>query len=96
MKYEVEKNLVVSTAHMTREDDERLLDVESNEDRVVVYQGRGWVMIHLPSLGEGSLEEYSSALREICAWAANHEEDFAFIKFDRDAEALEGFPTFDW
>lgn len=89
---EIEKTLVVSTGHMTEQDDKLLY----HEKNILNHRDECWVVIHLGSTQDCTLEEYSSSFREMIAFASSHEEGFQYLKLDADGPILEGFPTYDW
>lgn len=96
---EIEKNLVVSTAHITQEDDNLLEEIaQQNEpdEGLIVYGSEYWVMVYVGPASTPNLDRFSPAFRELFSFAQKHEEGFTFLKFDNSGEMLEGFPTFDW
>lgn len=95
---EIEKNLVVSSAHIT-ENDTRLLDRACSAylAGLTVYSTEYWYMIHLDREIIKNLEErFSPEFVNLYKFALNHEEEFTFLKLDCDGDVLNDFPTFDW
>lgn len=95
---EIEKNLVVSTCHIT-EKDTRLLDRACSAylAGLTVYSTEYWYMIHLNMEIIKNLEErFSPEFVNLYKFAATHPEKFTFLKLDCDADIISDFPTFDW
>jgi len=91
MAYEIQKLMVMSSAHLTRK---TLYDIEMDHVRVVAYPNEygAFVMVEFdPTLNDfkGQPKDLK-ACRELansfgCSW----------IKFDRDGPAVRGLPIYD-
>ena len=91
---ELEKNLVVSSAHITGPDMEQLeLWSDGRRAPLIVYRGMHWVQVYLLDAPDG-LDELSEECIALIKWAAAREEGFTFLKVDGDGPLLAGFPTF--
>lgn len=94
---QVEKILVVSTAHLTSND---VFFLEDDYDHPLLSACTPhYFLIHLPSIDEACAEDmeyFSSAFKELIAFAKNHYEDFTYLKLDCDGDKLDMFPTHDW
>jgi hypothetical protein len=93
---EIEKNLVVSTAHITERDSELL---QSGLSSVTAYDNEYFYLVYLnKEIEKQHLSEngFSEAFASLYEFAAKHEENFRYLKLDRDGDELEGFPTFEW
>lgn len=93
---EIEKNLVVSTSHITQEDNLLLEDIAQQNNGLIVYGTEYWVMVYVGQASTPNLDRFSPAFRELFSFAQKHEEEFTFLKFDNSGEELENFPTFEW
>lgn len=98
---EVEKNLVVSTGHITANDAKVLERAARSPERdLLVYAEDEWMMIHLDTMRQDDadldFDDLSMALHKIVKFAADRSEGFTYIKFDADGPVLEGFRVFDW
>ncbi len=89
MGLEIEKTLVVSTAHMSRQD----YVLSRITSSLVVYVQ---VEFYVIPLDQELDSRFSSSFRDLFNWAKAHEEQFTHLKLDRDGPQLEGFETFDW
>lgn len=95
MKLEIEKVLVVSTAHIT-EQDNHLLQISADET-IIVYDCEYFYLIYLAeNILESIGEVFSPAFKKLIEFAKTHKEGFTHLKLDRDGETLEGFEEFDW
>ena len=101
---EIEKSLVVSTAHITKEDDE-LLTQETKEENIhdqLLYPQAvdyGYYISTIeelePKMCDLLLETgYSPALLSLLRLA--HEIGCQYLRLDRDGEIYDEFPQFDW
>lgn len=94
MKLEIEKVLVVSTAHITQKDNNLLQIVGAT---ITVYNCEYFYLIYLSeNILESIGEMFSPAFKKLIEFAKNHEEGFTHLKLDRDGDTLEGFEEFDW
>ena len=93
---EIEKILVCSTAHVSKDDMLRLecLSEQPDGSLLITYSTEHWVMVYLYNCPY--LDKFSPGFREVFAYAKNHAEEFTWLKLDGDAEELEGFQTYDW
>jgi len=97
---EIERNLVLSTAHITKEDSEFL--EESARDntgatRLIVYSAEGWFLVycwHEADAAESVKGIVSDALVECLRIGS--ELGCTFVKFDRDGPEHEELQSFDW
>jgi len=90
MKLEIDRVLVCSTSHLTQEDSQNLFDEAT--DLVVYTMGEyGWMILACPLENE---QNHSANLEKLLEFARKKKCDW--IRFDRDAEELEGFETFSW
>jgi hypothetical protein len=95
MKLEIEKVLVVSTVHIT-EQDNHLLQISADET-IIVYDCEYFYLIYLAeNILESIGEVFSPAFKKLIEFAKTHEEGFTHLKLDRDGNTLEGFEEFDW
>ncbi len=91
-KLEIEKVLVVSTAHMTKEDC-NLLTKCGEENTLVVYDTEFFFLMPMDQeLGD----KFSPAFRKLFDFVKNHEEQFTHLKLDGDGMLLDDFEEFDW
>lgn len=98
---EIHKTLVLSTAHMTREDSELLAeaqhDVELAGMTPVTYEmdEYGWmVYVSSESLISSSLSQFSEGFRDAVEMAQAH--GCLWVRFDRDANVVGELKTYDW
>jgi hypothetical protein len=93
MKLDIQKTLVVSTAHITEQDNELL-----ENEAIVCYSNEYFYLIPLNQSSTDSVpgDNFSPAFKKLFEFAKNHEEGFSYLKLDRDGDILEGFDTFDW
>ena len=95
MKLEIEKTLVVSTAHITKEDN-HLLQIVADAI-IIVYDCEYFYLIPLTeNILESIGEVFSPAFKKLIEFTKTHEEGFTHLKLDRDGDTLEGFEEFDW
>ena len=97
---EIEKNLVVTTAHVTQKDME-LLESAAHDHvfcGLIVYSGERWVQVYVGPANPAppNPKMFSKAFRKLFEFARKHEEGFTFLKLDADGSELEDFETFDW
>lgn len=92
MKLEIDRTLVCSTAHLTEEDCQDFF--HETTDLVVYEMGEyGWMVMARPIDRELTDERHSDNLERLLAFAREHECDW--IRFDCDADTIEGFPVFE-
>ena len=87
--------LVVSSAHVTKRDDE-LLKVHAAMPSLggpIVYASEHWLLVYLNQ--EEELEKFSRDFRRLYSWALALTL-FTYIKLDSDGPLLERFPTHEW
>jgi hypothetical protein len=111
MKFETERMLVVSTAHITQDDSKILDDLAcydsdgacTDPPALIVYKNEYWFLVCVrngPS--NGASVSWLKALRLKLSTACQNwmikavQHNCNWIKFDRDGEVYEGFPTFEW
>ena len=101
---EQQRVAVVSTAHIRREDDERLRamahDHRLHDDtRFIVAEYHGGYLVRVfdnpaqeaEEAAKPGLSEEAQALIRLAA-----EEGFHWLRLDRDGPEIGGLPTFDW
>jgi len=98
---EVERNLIVSTGHITASDAKALERAAKTPERdLLVYAEDEWIMVHLDTMRQDDadldFDDLSMAFHKIVKFAADRPEGFTYIKFDCDGPTLEGFRVFDW
>lgn len=88
-KLEIDRTLVCSTSHLSGDDNTDLFEETTN---LVVYEmgEYGW-MIWTRSTEE---RKHSANLESLLEFARKH--DCEWIRFDRDADIIEGLKTFEW
>jgi hypothetical protein len=94
MKFEIEKNVVCSTSHVTMDDFKSLLD--SNIVHIETYNG---VIINLSSSefdndGVKNLEGFSNEFKELITLVKSH--GFDNLKLDADGPFITGLRYFEW
>jgi hypothetical protein len=101
MEYEIERNLVVSTGHISQEDDVLLTDeAETNlTPDLVVYKYEYGYLIYisdpLDELIEGRIKKnYTEAFVNLLKLAK--EQKCSYLKLDCDGQIYDNLPTFDW
>lgn len=89
--YEIERSLVLSTAHISEATAALLGDHSEAEDfNVVVYAVEyGW-LVWADSADFAGAPELSALLK------LAREQGCKWIRFDQDGEVVEGLPTFEW
>ena len=103
-KYEFQKTLVVSTAHISSTDN-TALSVEGVSKKwdvpiLIVDSFRYGFNIHIdldkdePKVEDGPNWPYSDALKKLIQLARSLDCDY--LKLDRDGETYDGLETFDW
>lgn len=99
-KFEIQKTLVVSTGHITQ-DDSKILAEAANDGLtlgtlLITYDSEYWHILYLTTLTQSSarMAGLSTACRKWIKIAKDLGCDW--IKFDRDGEVYEDYPTFDW
>ena len=92
LKLEIEKNLVVSTCHIT-EDDNAIIQ-ENN----LAHSNEYFHLIHLSEGNEEAFSKCNLSDSFMCLYkfALKHKEGFSFLKLDRDGPELLGFPKYEW
>lgn len=87
---ETHKMLALSTSHLT----EHTCNTQLHELLLTFpfYEklAYGWFL----GVVEENLDELPTELEQIMLWA--HDHGYSWIMFDRDVEAIDEFPTFDW
>ncbi len=94
MRIEIEKTLVVSTAHITEADAAYLESGLAYRSGLIVTCTESFFLFPLTDDVEYTV--VSDDFLKLVAFAKNHEEHFTHLKLDADGPILEGFPTFDW
>lgn len=95
-KPEIQKYLVVSTAHASPDDMERL----KGPSRLSVDQYESGTCIHIPGgeeydlLAEMATEEFSDSLIVMAQLAKTL--GCQFLKLDEDGPVMDGYPVHDW
>ncbi len=88
-KLEIDRTLVCSTSHLSMEDVQALFDETTH---LVVYEmGQYGYMIWTSSIEE---KIHSDNLESLLKLARKH--NCEWIRFDRDADVIEGLRTFEW
>lgn len=89
---EIQRTLVISTAHLTDEDRERF----ETDDVIGVVRAfeYGWT-VHVPDEDAEQDDESMSAEFAACLKLAR-DNKCVWLTFDRDGEAVAGLPTFEW
>lgn len=90
-KLEIDRVLVCSTCHLTEEDSQNLFDEETG---LVVYtmDEYGWLILVRPIADLP--RKHSDNLQKLLEFARKQKCDW--IRFDRDAEEIEGLEVFSW
>lgn len=93
MKLEIDRVLVCTTGHLTASD---ASDLENEATGLVVHETGeyGWMIWADGQEEESYLEKTSSNLRKLIEFAREHECEW--IRFDCDADPIDGLPTYDW
>ena len=89
VKLEFEKNLVVSTCHIT-EDEMNILS--SGETSLVCYDTEYFALIYVA--GDSVGNEFTPEFKALINLAKKN--GCQYLKIDRDGPILEGFETYDW
>jgi len=100
-KYEIEKSMVFSTAHITKDDNEKL-EVEATTNStpiLVVYRYEyGFLIFVHPDKEDGEFElikeHYSQELFDLVKLA--HDNKCTYLKLDCDGQEFKHLKTFDW
>lgn len=99
---EIEKNLVVSSSHVTQKDME-LLEKASTDDLtkrtlgVIVYSTEHWIQVYVGKMADSvNFHKFSDSFRKLFEFAQKHEEGFSFMKLDCDGPVIEGFDVHEW
>lgn len=92
MKLEIDRTLVCSTSHLSEEDNQSLFDEETN---LIVYSldEYGYMILARP-VESDEPREHSDNLESLLEFARKNDCDW--LRLDRDAEQIEGLPTFEW
>jgi len=88
---EITEVLVLSTGHMTREDNKLLKELSGRGDRWQVYSGGTGFFVWV---GEYDHIQFSQALRDALYWA--QEQGYDWVRFDRDGPVYHCLETHDW
>lgn len=98
---EVEEYMTVamSTAHLTKEDLEALVQAAREDDQMVLTRESGYfIKLYDACDDEGVDRNYrhghSDTIKDIIRWAL--ESGYRMIEFDGDATVMAQFPTFEW
>ena len=92
MKLEIEKTLVCSTGHLSDSDNQALFDQATT---LVVYEMAEYGYMVLARLFDAGEERcHSDSLEKLLEFARTQGCDW--IRFDRDADHIEGFTIYDW
>ena len=100
MKLEIEKNLVVSTGHISKDDNDRLeTDSSSNlTPDLVIYKYQYGFFIFISDELEESIDRlrsnYTEALCNLLTLAKAN--GCRYLKLDRDGQTFPELPVFDW
>ena len=111
MKLEIEKMLVLSTAHATEDDINNLCSMEKQDYPYTRFQTGYGVMIAV--ISDMELPERENSINFIKdgknpAWCKNFSKEFieilriakengcTWVNLDRDGTEIEGLTTFDW
>jgi len=95
-KHETMTALVVSTGHVTKEEMQLFDKGEAPGEQMGGPMGWDYgCMIYVGRSGNFSdLTPFSDGLRGIIEYAWEH--DLQWVRFDCDADSIEGIPTYDW
>lgn len=84
----------ISTAHLSEADAQRLTAGDTPTGLRVMDDEYGFLVAVPPAGDEAHLSRLPTTLHQCLSWA--REQDAAFVLFDRDADPVEGLPTYDW
>lgn len=87
MQLEIEKTLVVSTAHLTKEE----ADILWNSENYIVVSTEYYVIIDIALFTWLVVSDHLQAIQALAK-----ENGCQYVKFDRDGNTLDGYKTFDW
>ena len=98
IKYEIEKHMVFSTAHIT-EGDSETLEFEATTNTVPVlgvyrYEYGFYIYISPEKEDDMILEHYSKHFLNLIKIAEKH--DCKYLKLDCDGQIFNNLKTFDW
>lgn len=82
---------VLSTTHLTEDDNQRLAD---GEPAPLFNADAGYILV-IEEDPAVELAEFSSAFRALVTALRDHL-GYAYVRFDMDGEIIAGLPTFDW
>jgi hypothetical protein len=88
---EIETNLVVSSSHLSANDVLWLEAVANDEveSHLTVYSTEYWFLVYLKGIGSAEGKSFEKLFNFA------KDKNFNFLKFDRDADVLPEFPTYD-
>lgn len=93
--YESYKVIALSTAHISCDDSENLMDMADSSDYGMIMSRDSGFFIKLYSESESNhYKELSDAANLILSWAFN--QGARMVEFDCDAGEVEGLPVFAW
>lgn len=87
---------VISTAHVSEADMERLTDrIRSSDYPGAAYDEGCWLWIPLNE-GDGDDPIYNGlkSILDIVEWARKNQ--YAYVRIDRDGDEISDLPTYDW
>lgn len=93
MALEIDRTLVCSTSHLTQEDSQALFN-ESTDLVVYIMDEYGWMILARPLEKEQGEQNHSDNLEKLLEFARKNDCDW--IRFDCDADEIEGMDTFEW
>ena len=90
--------VVVSTGHLTKADAEELARVDIGRELLIYVGEYGWIVYaeaerHACEAASPDLR-LSASFWNLLGWAQR--QGYDWIRFDRDADAVEGLEVFDW
>lgn len=89
---EIDRVLICTTAHLADSDVQQLFEEETG---LVVYEmGEYGYMILARELDADEQRQHSDNLEKLFVFA--REQGCDWIRFDRDADEIEGFTVYDW
>ena len=90
---EFEKNLVVSTCHITETDSEKLFS-NDNSSELIVHETEYYFLVYVNADYLSSAKDLSDSFLKLYQLAIDNECDY--LKIDRDGPEIKGFQKYDW
>ncbi len=98
MSFEVMKAPVISTAHISAEDEKLISKALKDRDLVGMQRDEGW-LIHIESNIESDLIKFElGTLADVLVHFSegDHKDAFEWVLFDCDADVVPELPTYNW